>query len=97
MPTGMKMVVKQLIDQPLHLLWGGLSQFPLLLAIAKWGVLDEGIATIAAGVGAFVMCMPRELVDQWPIVRKWDFVLDVCMFTLGGAIAGYLTIHYLAS
>lgn len=95
MPTGLRMVRKQLIDQPLHFLWGAISQLPLLLAIAWHGELAQVHTIIAASLGAILMSMPRELVDQWPIVRKWDFVLDVCFFTLGGGVAAWLVMSYL--
>lgn len=91
--TPRQMLVKQLIDQPLHVLWGALSQLPLLVIVHLYGEIHWLPATIASSFGAFLMSQPRELVDQWPIVRKWDYVLDSVMFAVGGGLAGFVIFY----
>jgi len=72
---------KEIGEQALHVLWAGgaLAVFHFCPIPILDGVL-----------GALLLALPRELVDQWPIERPWDTVLDLAFFALGGAIAGLL-------
>ena len=70
--------MKKALEQLLHLAWGGLALVPVLLWPGPLGGAASGIA----------LALPRELVDQWPINRPLDTLLDLAMFGLGGAVAG---------
>ena len=75
-------------DQVLHMLWAfvPLSLFWLIRKQPKWGWR----AVVGGAVFGLVIALPRELVDQWPIERPWDTVLDLAFFAVGGALAGVL-------
>jgi hypothetical protein len=66
------------VEQALHALWGGAALIPVLL----WPGILGGAAS------ALLFALPRELVDQWPIKRPLDTVIDLAFFATGGAIAG---------
>jgi hypothetical protein len=75
--------LRQLIDQPGHMLWGALP------AIVVLG-LDSVSPILAGAVAGLAIALPREVVDQYPISRWWDTALDLSFFVVGGAVAGYL-------
>lgn len=79
-------MLDQLIDQPLHLLWG----YGVVITFwAASGIPRMGpLAVLGGALAALVLCLPRELVDQWPIERVGDMLLDTSFFVLGGALAG---------
>ena len=83
--TPLQELGKQLIDQPLHLLWAlaCLATFTFV----RVPILDGVLA-------ALVLALPRELVDQWPIERKWAFFLALAFFAIGGGIAGALKWYF---
>lgn len=66
---------KQIGDQFLHVAWAAAALAPVLLWPTWWGGALSGLA----------FALPRELVDQWPINRWWDTVLDLAFFGIGGA------------
>lgn len=74
-------MLKELYEQPLHTLWA-------------WAALVVFYYTpipILDGVlGALVLALPREIVDQWPIQRPLDTLVDLSFFALGGALAGLM-------
>ena len=77
----MKEVYQQLIDQPLHLIW----------AFGALAVFEYTPVPILDGVlAALVLAAPREFVDQWPINRWWDTLLDLSFFLIGGGLAGLM-------
>lgn len=81
-----KGVLEDVLDQVLHVLWGFL---PLMIFWGASKVRRYGPMVLLGGtVGAIAFALPRELVDQWPINRVGDMILDTCMFGLGGLLAG---------
>lgn len=79
-------ILEEILDQVLHVLWGFL---PLVIFWAASKVRRYGPMALLGGfVGAVAFALPRELVDQWPIDRVGDMLLDTCMFGLGGLLAG---------
>jgi hypothetical protein len=75
-------ILQEVGEQILHLLWafGPLA----ILAVPKtrwWSILTGALA-------GFILAAPRELIDQLPIERPWDTVLDLTFFIIGGALAG---------
>lgn len=89
------MVKKQLVDQPLHAMWGAISQLPLLLFIGKHQAEPLWLIVLGAALGAFLMAQPRELYEQWPISHWWDYVLDCAFFAIGGAAAAWIIVGVL--
>ena len=82
----LKDVLSEILDQVLHLLWGFL---PLVIFWAASKARRYGPLVLLGGfLGAVAFALPRELVDQWPINRWWDTVLDLAVFGLGGILAG---------
>ncbi len=75
----------EVLDQSLHFLWAGsaLATFYFIRIPVLDGVL-----------GALLLALPRELVDQWPIERPWDTVLDLSFFVLGGIAVGLARFFY---
>lgn len=69
---------KQLIDQAGHFFWSFLALAPIILLPGVVGGALSGLA----------LALPRELVDQWPVGHWKDTILDLCFFTLGGAVLG---------
>ena len=77
----MPLWVDDIIEAVLHILWGLLPV--AVLASGPW------ITFYAAGaLAGLLLAVPREVVDQWPIERPWDTLLDLAMFTVGGAFGG---------
>ena len=70
------------LEQVLHMLWGGLALVPVLISPGPIGGAISGV----------LLALPRELVDQWPINRIHDTILDLFFFGLGGAIAGAVVV-----
>ena len=74
------------LDQVLHITWG------FAVGIVYWlssGLLRMGpMAVLGGASAALVLALPRELVDQWPIDRPLDTVIDTTFFLVGGSIAG---------
>jgi hypothetical protein len=81
--TPIERVLRQLIDQPGHMLWGALPAIVVLGLAPISPVLAGAVAGIA-------IALPREIVDQWPLSRWWDTALDLSFFALGGALAGWI-------
>jgi len=42
------------------------------------------------GISGFLLGLPRETIDQWPIGHWEDTALDLLFFTIGGIIIGVL-------
>lgn len=79
-------VLEEILDQVLHVLWGFL---PLVIFWAASKARRYGPMALLGGFcGAVAFALPRELVDQWPIDRVGDMILDTFMFGLGGLLAG---------
>ena len=38
----------------------------------------------AGGLSGFLIALPRETVDQWPIGNWFDTILDLSFFIIGG-------------
>ena len=72
--------LEKTLEQVAHFAWAGGMVAAVLLIPQPWGGL----------VGALILALPRELVDQWPINRPWDTVLDTVMFALGGFLVSLL-------
>ncbi len=81
-------ILLEIADQLLHTLWAfaPIVVFWLILQRPKW----PWRAIIAGAVAALVFALPREIVDQWPIERPLDTLLDLAFFVTGGAFAGIL-------
>jgi predicted PurR-regulated permease PerM len=75
-------IVKQCIDQPLHLLWAWAGIAILLwLWPTMWGPIG-----ILFGVVNTAYIAYREY-DQWPSTRWWDPYLDWLFFAAGIVVA----------
>lgn len=72
---------RQFLDQPLHALWAATVLFPIVWWGPHW---------YTGALSGFLIDLPRELVDQWPISRQSDFLLDLTCFAVGGALIGGL-------
>ncbi len=81
-------ILSEILDQILHMLWAftPIVLFWLILRRPQWGWR----AVVGGAVVGLVIALPRELVDQWPIERPWDTVLDLTFFTIGGGLGGLL-------
>lgn len=81
-------ILSEIADQLLHAAWG----FGVIAVF--WAVSGRPrmgpMALLGGAVAAIGMALPRELVDQWPINRWWDTVLDLCLFGIGGMLGGLL-------
>ena len=77
---------EELLEQTLHALWAfaPVVFFWLIRGRPRW----RWRAVVGGAVVGLVIALPRELVDQWPIERPWDTVLDLASFILGGALGG---------
>ena len=73
---------RDLIDQPLHMLWAGFALWPLLFWCEPWTFALSG----------FLIDVPREFWDQRPEKWTWKIgfgkTLDLSFFALGGYILG---------
>ena len=70
--------MKYLIDaaeQTLHFAWAFIALFPVIFWEATWW---------SGALSGLLLCLPRELVDQFPIERPLDTVKDISFFILGG-------------
>ena len=76
----MKLFKEEIIEQLLHFLWTAIALLPVCLLGEWW----------AAALSAFLFVLPREFIDQWPINKWWNIVLDLLFFTLGGAAVGMI-------
>lgn len=84
-----KEIRKQLIDQPLHMLWSGVS-----VGLVVWSVRAGlppalSIFCVLVGVVSVAAIVLREY-DQWPSSRWWDPPLDWLCFAIGGGLGGWL-------
>lgn len=81
-------VFGEILDQALHMLWAftPIAFFWLIRRRPKWGWR----AVVGGAVAGLCIALPRELVDQWPVERPWDTVIDLTFFMTGGALAGVL-------
>lgn len=81
-------ILSQILDQTLHMLWAfvPIVLFWLVRDRPKWGWR----AVVGGAVVGLTFALPRELVDQWPIERPWDTVMDLAFFATGGAFGGLL-------
>jgi len=70
-------MISEILDQFLHTIWGA-----LLASLAAY----HGASPIVCCLFSIVCILPRELVDQWPIERPMDTVIDLGFFGLGGLI-----------
>lgn len=83
-----KHLVKDILEALLHLAWGfaPVAIFWGASLARRYGPM----ALLAGFCGAVAAALPRELVDQWPIDRWWDTLIDLAMFGLGGMLAGLM-------
>ena len=76
-------MIPEIIDQFLHSLWAFAAIAPVLIKRRVW----------TASLSALILCLPRELVDQW---HGWPIgdgkLLDIAFFVIGGTIAGIILI-----
>ncbi len=81
-------VLKDVGEQLLHMAWGFAPVCFLWLCLRRphWTAL----AAAGGATASLAFALPRELVDQWPIDRWWDTVLDLTFFALGGSLGGIL-------
>jgi len=81
-------VLVEMGEQLLHALWVfvPIALFWLIRERPAWGWR----AVVGGALVGLLVALPRELVDQWPIERPWDTVLDLSFFMIGGACAGVL-------
>jgi len=70
--------MNELSDQILHFLWTFIALLPVLIR--------QNIKTSA--LSALLICLPRELVDQWHGHIGAGKLLDIFSFTLGGVVVG---------
>jgi hypothetical protein len=78
-------IAKNALEQLAHFLWA---------AIPVGIMLTVDNLVVAGGLSGLAICLPREIVTQWPINRVWDTVLDITFFIIGGAVSGYLVGDY---
>lgn len=71
---------RKMLDQAGHLLWAVFTLTPIAFKPCWWTGLIAG----------FLLALPREFVDQWPIKNWQDTVLDIIFFSIGGMVAGIL-------
>lgn len=79
--TAWKRVWRGAVDQIGHASWA---------AAAVAAALLIPVPGLNGAVAGLVLALPRELVDQWPIDRWWDTVIDTAAFVMGGAVVSYL-------
>ncbi len=81
-------ILSEILDQILHMLWAftPIALFWLIRRRPQWGWR----AVVGGAVVGLVIALPRELVDQWPINRPWDTVMDIAFFMVGGGLGGIL-------
>jgi hypothetical protein len=81
-------VLIEIGEQLLHAIWAfaPIAFFWLISRRPKWGWRE----VVGGAIVGLVIALPRELVDQWPIERPWDTVLDLSFFMIGGALAGLM-------
>lgn len=78
----------EIADQILHMLWAfaPLAFFWLVSGRPHW----RWKAVVGGMVLGLAMALPRELVDQWPIERPLDTLMDLAFFMIGGGLSGLL-------
>jgi hypothetical protein len=69
----------KILDQAMHFLWTFLALAPVLM-------MDSHI--MGGMLSGLAFALPREFIDQWPIVHWKDTALDLIFFALGGAVIG---------
>jgi hypothetical protein len=79
--TTFKRVWRGAIDQCGHWLWA--ASVVSAVIVIPWDGVNGGVAGL-------LIALPRELVDQWPIDRWWDTVLDTSFFVIGGTVVSLL-------
>lgn len=81
-------ILVEIGEQLLHMAWAFIPIACLWLVSGRprW----RWRAVFGAAAAGLLLALPRELVDQLPIERPWDTVLDLASFTVGGALAGVL-------
>lgn len=72
-------LLSQVTDQILHCGWAVMVLAPLAIWPHWWMFI----------ICAFLIDLPREMVDQWPINRAWDTALDLIFFGVGGFLVGW--------
>lgn len=65
-------------DQLFHLAWAIVALYPIA-SDPNWYM---------GGISGFLLGLPRETIDQWPIGSWEDTSLDLLFFTIGGIIVG---------
>jgi hypothetical protein len=80
--TTLDRVLRSFAEQPGHAAWGFV---PVAICFWLWGH-----PMLAGALAGLALALPRELIDQRPINRIWDTVLDLVFFAGGGALAGWL-------
>lgn len=77
----MSKIEKEIVDQILHFLWSFIALFPIAYSPSP----------LTGALSGFLLCAPREFIDQWhgwPIGRRK--LLDVLFFILGGLTVGII-------
>jgi hypothetical protein len=74
-------IVHVVIDQFGHGIWAFVMVWVAMRYPGVWW---------AGALAALMLCLPRELVDQWPIENWWDTTLDIMFFIFGGVLAALL-------
>jgi hypothetical protein len=81
-----KHLIKDIYEALLHVVWGFT---PIVIFWGASKVRRFGPIVLLGGFcAALAFALPRELVDQWPIDRWWDTLIDLLMFGFGGFLAG---------
>ena len=72
----MKKWQKNILEFVAHFAWAFIALLPVAITQEWWTGFLSGV----------LLALPRELVDQWPIERPLDTVVDLLAFGLGGML-----------
>ena len=68
------------LDQVFHFLWAAIAIFPVVYHTSWY----------TGALSGLLIDLPRELIDQWPINKWRDTLIDLLFFSLGGATIGLI-------